>query len=99
VTLCAKNHFGSLIRWPVQQGYYDIHPNCFAKQAGIYRPLVDLTGHSHFGGKTVLYLVDGLFAGVHPRDPAPHRASARLLPCSSWGSWPHHCLVAGTHGR
>lgn len=73
VTLCAKNHFGSLIRWPVQEGHYDIHPHCFAKESGIYRPLVDLTGHSHFGGKTVLYLVDGLFAGVHPRDPAPQR--------------------------
>jgi uncharacterized protein (DUF362 family) len=73
VTLCAKNHFGSLIRWPVQQGYYDIHPNCFSKDTGIYRPLVDLIGHSHLGGKTVLYLVDGLFSGVHPRDPVPQR--------------------------
>ena len=73
VTLCAKNHFGSLIRWPVQQGYYDIHPNCFSKDTGIYRPLVDLIGHPHLGGKTVLYLVDGLFSGVHPRDPVPQR--------------------------
>jgi hypothetical protein len=76
VTLCAKNHYGSLIRWPVQQSYYDLHPNCFAKDTGIYRPLVDLTGHSHLGGKTVLYLVDGLFAGVHPRDPVPQRMQA-----------------------
>ena len=73
VTLCAKNHFGSLIRTPVQQGYYDIHPNCFAKETGIYRPLVDLVGHSELGGKTVLCLVDGLFSGVHPRDPVPQR--------------------------
>jgi hypothetical protein len=73
VTLCAKNHFGSLIRTPVQQGYYDIHPNCFAKETGIYRPLVDLVGHSDLGGKTVLCLVDGLFSGVHPRDPVPQR--------------------------
>jgi hypothetical protein len=73
VTLCAKNHFGSLIRWPVQQGYYDIHPNCFSKDTGIYRPLVDLIGHPHLGGKTVLYLVDGLFSGIHPRDPVPQR--------------------------
>jgi hypothetical protein len=77
VTLCAKNHFGSLIRWPVQQGYYDIHPNCFSKDTGIYRPLVDLIGHSHLGGKTVLYLVDGLFSGVHPRDPVPQRMHSR----------------------
>jgi len=71
VTLCAKNHYGSLVRWPVQEGYYDIHPNCFSKESGIYRPLVDLMGHSHFGGKTVLYLIDGVFSGVHPRDAAP----------------------------
>jgi len=73
VTLCAKNHFGSLVRWPVQQGYYDIHPNCFSRDTRVYRSLVDLTGHSHLGGKTVLYLVDGLFSGVHPRDPVPQR--------------------------
>jgi hypothetical protein len=73
VTLCAKNHYGSLVRWPVEKGYYDIHPNCFSKQTKIYRPLVDLMGHSHLGGKTVLYLVDGLFSGLHPRDPSPQR--------------------------
>jgi hypothetical protein len=73
VTLCAKNHYGSLIRWPVQEGYYDIHPNCFSKETKIYRPLVDLMGHDHLGGKTVLYLIDGLFSGLHPGDPAPRR--------------------------
>ena len=35
--------------------------------------MVDLIGHSDLGGKTVLYLVDGLFSGVHPRDPVPQR--------------------------
>ena len=73
VTLCGKNHFGSLVRWPAQQGYYDPHPASFAKQKNIYRPQVDLMGHAQFGGKTVLYLIDGLFSGVHPRDPAPQK--------------------------
>ena len=73
VTLCAKNHFGSLVRWPVQKGYYDMHPGCFSKQTGIYRPLVDLMGHAHLGGKTVLHLIDGLFSGLHPKDPVPRR--------------------------
>jgi hypothetical protein len=73
VTLCAKNHYGSLVRWPVEQGYYDMHPGCFSTQSRVYRPLVDLMGHAHLGGKTVLYLVDGLFSGVHPRDPVPQR--------------------------
>ena len=68
VTLCAKNHYGSLVRWPVEKGYYDIHPSGFAKKVRVYRALVDLMGHSHLGGKTVLYMIDGLYCGVHPVD-------------------------------
>jgi hypothetical protein len=90
VTLCAKNHYGSLVRWPVQQGYYDIHPNCFSKDTGIYRPQVDLIGHAHLGGKTVLYLIDGLFSGVHPRDPLPQRM--RQAPFN--GQWPCSLLAS-----
>lgn len=90
MTLCAKNHYGSLVRWPVQKGYYDIHPNCFSKESGIYRPLVDLTGHAHLGGKTVLYLLDGLFSGVHPRDPLPQKMQVAPFndnwPCSLFAS-------------
>jgi len=68
VTLCAKNHYGSLIRWPAEKGYYDLHKVAFSKEVGIYRNLVDLMGHAHIGAKTVLYLVDGLYCGVHPVD-------------------------------
>jgi len=68
VTLCAKNHYGSLVRWPAQKGYYDMHKNAFSKQVHIYRPQVDLMGHAHIGGKTVLYLIDGLYCGIHPID-------------------------------
>ena len=68
VTLCAKNHYGSLIRWPAQKGYYDLHPSAFSKKVNIYRNLVDLMGHGHIGGKTILYLLDGLYSGVHPVD-------------------------------
>lgn len=73
VTLCGKNHYGSLVRWPAQNGYYDLHPNCYSKEYKDYRPLVDFMGHSHIGGKTVLYLIDGLFCGLHPRDPLPQK--------------------------
>ncbi len=90
VTLCAKNHYGSLVRWPVQEGYYDMHPACFSKQTGIYRPLVDLMGHEHLGGKTVLCLIDGIFSGVHPRDPLPQRMKMAPFdnhwPCSLFAS-------------
>ncbi|MGD2093771.1 MAG: SMP-30/gluconolactonase/LRE family protein [Phycisphaerales bacterium] len=73
ITLCAKNHYGSLIRWPAQEGYYSMHSDAFSKETGIYRNLVDLMGHAHIGGKTVLYLIDGLYSGIHPKDKTPRR--------------------------
>jgi gluconolactonase len=68
VTLTAKNHYGSLIRWPAEKGYFNMHEDAFSKRAGVYKNLVDLIGHSQLGGKTVLYLIDGLYCGVHPTD-------------------------------
>ncbi len=56
VTLCAKNHYGSLIRKPPDKGYYDMHASLPGglKGPGHYRPLVDLMGHAQTGGKTLL---------------------------------------------
>jgi hypothetical protein len=73
VTLCGKNHFGSLVRWPVQENYYDMHTSSFSQATQIYRDQVDLMGHDHLGGKTVLYLIDGLYSGLHPVDALPRR--------------------------
>jgi hypothetical protein len=85
VTLCAKNHYGSLVRWPVQEGYYDMHKGVFARGMGEYRELVDLLGHAHLGGKTVLYLIDGLYPGRHPIDRAPMRWDSSPFD-GDWGS-------------
>jgi hypothetical protein len=85
VTLCAKNHYGSLVRWPVQEGYYDMHKGVFARGMGKYRELVDLLGHAHLGGKTVLYLIDGLYPGRHPIDRAPMRWDSSPFD-GDWGS-------------
>jgi hypothetical protein len=77
ITLTAKNHFGSLIRTPTgalrgsQGNWLDLHhflPNApsgetYQPAMGHYRPLVDLNGHAGIGGKTILYMVDGTFAG------------------------------------
>jgi len=73
VTLCAKNHYGSLFRAPPDKGYFDLHKDGFSKGSKEYRNLVDLTGHAHLGGKTVLYLLDGLYSGIHPSDRFPKR--------------------------
>ena len=83
ITLCGKNHFGSLIRWPVERGYYDMHRHSFSKEQRLYREQVDLLGHAQLGGKTVLNLIDGLLCGKHPVDPVPRRMS--LAPWT--GDW------------
>lgn len=90
VTLCGKNHFGSVVRWPAEGGYYDMHKNSFKKEAGIYREQVDLMGHAQLGGKTVLYLVDGLFTGKHPMDPAPRKMN--IAPFN--GQWPQSLFAS-----
>ncbi len=73
VTLCAKNHYGSLQRYPVEEGFQDLHESlCYLKpESANYRAIVDLMGHGQLGGKTLLYLIDGLYAGCHPYDHAP----------------------------
>jgi len=75
VTLCAKNHFGSLIRRPPDKGYYEMHTSLpmLVHGNGQYRNLVDLMGHAQIGGKTLLCLMDGLYPGVHPIEHAPRK--------------------------
>ena len=71
ITVCGKNHYGSLLRNPdgslggQRYNYYDMHQSLPANSRGMgrYRCLVDLMGHPELGGKTVFYIVDGLFAG------------------------------------
>lgn len=65
ITLCAKNHYGSYNRTPVDSGYYNLHNSlAYNKPAeGQYRALVDIMGHPHMGGKTLLYMIDGLYGG------------------------------------
>jgi hypothetical protein len=77
VTLCGKNHYGSLFRKPPEKGYYSMHESLprMAPGSGHYRALVDLMGHAHIGGKTLLYFIDGLYPGVHPIEQAPRKWS------------------------
>ena len=67
VTLCGKNHFGS-VHFPNNGGWSPqaLHSSVLRTQAmGSYNALVDLIGHGHLGGKTMLYLVDGLYTAEH----------------------------------
>jgi len=108
VTLCAKNHYGSLIRTPHGYlrpefprlptaggfpGYYDMHlslPNVgWSPGTAHYRALVDLMGHPQLGGKTLLYLLDGLFGGYYA-DSHPYKW--RTPPFN--GDWPSSILAS-----
>lgn len=74
VTLCAKNHFGSVYR--ENTGPQDQHKGwnpdnmhgaitVRTRPMGTYNALVDVMGHKDFGGKTILYLIDALYAAPH----------------------------------
>jgi hypothetical protein len=82
ITLCAKNHFGSLcsdyqgvpyMQAPQAAGlhpYVAVHDVNFGdpewifsrRPMKVYNPIVDLMGHKDAGLKTLLFLVDGLYA-------------------------------------
>lgn len=98
ITVCGKNHYGSLLRTPVgalrgapQSDYYNMHlslPNAeWSPGMGKYRALVDLMGHRELGGKTLLYLVDGLFAGYY-WDSHPYPWKSAPFGDGTQGDWP-----------
>lgn len=92
VTLCAKNHFGSLYRTDPgpndrHRGWNPSHLHqsiaTLHRPLGSYNAMVDLMGHPDLGGKTILYLVDALYA-------APHQSFAleRWRSAPFGGQWP-----------
>jgi hypothetical protein len=60
VTMTGKNHFGSV------KGTPEFHPDIDTAQKakhGAYSPMVDLAASPTLGGKTILYMLDGLYCG------------------------------------
>jgi hypothetical protein len=70
ITLCAKNHFGS-IRFPSTSLYQGWTPSPLHNYGlrdnpmGTYNCLVELNGHRHLAGKTLLYFIDALYPAAH----------------------------------
>ena len=63
ITLIGKNHFGS-VYFPDNGGWTPspLHSNVLRTlPMGSYNALVDLMGHRQLGGKTMLYMLDGLY--------------------------------------
>lgn len=68
ITLSAKNHQGSIIEdgdaannQSAQYMHYSLPAN--STGYGKFRHTVDYLGHEHLGGKTLLNIVDGIWAG------------------------------------
>lgn len=109
VTVCGKNLYGALKRTPAGtlygQGtlnYYNLHLNLpnntppdavWSPGMGHYRALVDLMGHRNLGGKTLLYLVDGLFGGYY-WDSHPYPWKMPPFGDGTNGDWPSSLFVS-----
>jgi len=61
VTLCAKNHFGSISN----PGGLHEKNRAWNFDFDTYDPTVDLMGHKDLGGKTMLFIFDGLYTGPY----------------------------------
>ena len=67
VTLCAKNHFGSTY-FPSRNSWTPSPLHKYggrSKSMNTYNCLVNLNGHRHLAGKTLLYMIDGLYPSVN----------------------------------
>lgn len=87
MTVCAKNHLGTVFYPNGSAAARELHQyiavtggRAGAQAPGEYNGLVDLNGHQEIGGKTVLYLVDALYATKHNE--------YRLDPSAKWQSAP-----------
>ncbi len=77
ISLCCKNHFGSIGAYT--SGAWHLHPSlpCSITDGivdngdyGVYRCFVDIMGHEDLGGKTILFLVDGIWGSTNWGHPA-----------------------------
>ena len=82
VTLCAKNHFGSTY-FPSGGGWTPAPMHNYGQRSNpmaSYNCLVNLNGHQHLSGKTLLYMIDGLY-------PARNQSSEVLKWASFGDDW------------
>jgi len=97
LTMTGKNHYGSI------EGTPELHAPINTMQdgkPGAYSPIVDLASSPNLGGKTVLYMLDGLYAGrrwksypVHlPNPPFNNKVEPYANP-----EWPA-CMLASLDG-
>jgi len=91
MTVAAKNHQGTILTADGLGGARPVHPWIAVRSShrvggpapqgmASYNGLVDMNGHPQVGGKTVLYIIDALYATQHNE--------FRLAPVCKWQSMP-----------
>ncbi|NJD10380.1 MAG: DUF362 domain-containing protein [Gemmatimonadetes bacterium] len=84
VTLCAKNHFGS-IQYPSRD--HNKYVPQYSRPMTAWNGYVDLMGAPNLGGKTFLYIIDGVYATqTNVREPAPDRDRFNRLFNGEWSA-------------
>ncbi len=94
ITMSSKNHAGSI------KGPQEIHKYLNTTQLGkpnTYSPLVDMEASPNLGGKTILYLLDGLYCGRKYRSYPLHFPNPpfnnKTVPYEN-SEWPACCLAS-----
>jgi hypothetical protein len=96
ISITCKNHFGSIGQYT--GGAWHLHPSLPCPEAtgeavngeyGVYRCFVDIMGHKDLGGKTVLYLVDGIWGSTNWGHPP---VKFRMTPFNN--DWPSSLFLA-----
>ena len=63
-----------------------------ARPMGSYEALVDLIGYKHLGGKTILYIVDGLYGALHMGTSVSNSPKWQMEPFNN--DWPSSLFVS-----
>jgi hypothetical protein len=89
MTLCGKNHFGTMY-FPNDRGWSPSPLHKYGSRdnaMGSYNCLVNLNGDKHLGGKTMLYMIDGLY-------PARNQSSSVIRFAGFDNDWFSSILVS-----
>jgi uncharacterized protein (DUF362 family) len=96
ISLCCKNHFGSTApyyggawQWHYSLPSPDATGDAVNGEYGVYRCFVDIMGHEDLGGKTILYLVDGIWGSTNWGHPP---VKWRMAPFNN--DWPSSLFVS-----
>jgi len=95
ISLSSKNHFGTFVPFNGAAVWHYSLPSTEGNgvvdngEYGVYRCFVDIMGHEHLGGKTILYIIDGIWGSTNWANPP---IKWRMAPFNN--DWPSSIFVS-----